>query len=62
MFGPCFVVQYFVSFLALQPYRCLLGLYCLAIFVLCFFLMVSWVGMWCVIVTFHGPTHLLFAI
>ena len=36
-----------------------LALMCI-VSVLCLFLMVQWVGLWCVIVAFPGHTHLVF--
>ena len=60
MLGPCFIIQYLVSFLALQSEResWLLCFYCLAIVnVLLLFLTVPLVGLQCAIVSFFYHTH-----
>ena len=68
MFGPCIVVQYFVSFLVLQSsrweregwlhnFKFSSGCY-VAVIVLCLFLTVPWVSLWCVIIAFPCHTHL----
>ena len=65
MFGSCFVMQYYVSFLILQS-SCrgreslLLYLYCLIVGVIWPFLIVLWVDLQCVVVVFSDHTHLLF--
>ena len=61
---PCFVMQYFASFLDLQASlwgrdSWLLYYNCLHISALCLFLLVSWFGLQCVIVAFPGHTRLL---
>ena len=65
--GSCFVVQYFVSFLVLQLSHCgresWLLYFCgilnchVSVVILCLFLTVPWVGLYCVIVAFPGQTH-----
>ena len=69
MFGLCFVVHYFVSFLLLQLSRSerekwLLYFSCLlchlTVSVLCLFLIVLRVGLQCLVVSFSGHIHLLF--
>ena len=65
VFGPSTVVQYFLSFLALQSYRwgreswlsdfyCLLDVCSSSVIVLCFFLKVPWVGLRCMNMVFTG--------
>ena len=68
MLDPCFVMQYFESFLVLQSSHCgreilfallLLSSVChVDVIVYCLFLTVIWVGLQCVIVSFPGHTHL----
>ena len=67
VFGPCFVVQYLVSFLVLRSSRrgresesragCLKLLFVRA---LCLFLRVRWVGLQCMIVVFPDHTPYFF--
>ena len=65
MFGPCFIMQYFVSFPVLQLshygkvtwllyFSCVLGMWLLVFH----FVRVSWVCQQLVIVAFPGHTHL----
>ena len=64
MFGPCFVMQYFLFFLVLHHlawevragcFTVIVSWWHVAIIVLCLFLTVSWFSVQCVIVAFPGP-------
>ena len=63
---PCFVMQYFVSFLVLQSSHCGREIILFALFycLLCVMWMLSFiafsVGLQCVIVSFPDHTHVLF--
>ena len=63
MFGPCFVMQYFVSFKFLAIiligkrelvayFNCFLDVLIATVIILWLFLTVLWVRLWCVIVVF----------
>ena len=58
MIGPCFIMQYLVSDLVFQSSRGgrVSGMLCFK----CLFFAVPLVGLQCVIVAFHGHTHLRF--
>ena len=63
VFGPCFVMQYLVAIISLRTreldaLRKWSSSCCVAVSVLCLFLMVPWVGLQCVIVAFPGHTRL----
>ena len=70
MFGPCFVIQFFVSVLFCNHldgeeragcFAICLSSWCLVtVSVMWFFLVVPWVGLWCVFVLFPDHTHFLF--
>ena len=68
VFGHCFVMQHFVSFLGLQSscqereiWLTLIMLCCrLGVCVLCLFLMEPYAGLWSVTGTFSSYTHSLF--
>ena len=78
MFGPCFVMQYLVSFLVLREREterdrqreaqrereswllCVLSVVLLLLF--CLVLMVSWLGLWSLILAFPDHKYILQAI
>ena len=67
VFGPRFVMQYFVLFLVLPPSRkekhsWLIDFYCLAVIVIYCFHTMPWVGLWCMNVAFPCHTHLLYVL
>ena len=63
VFGPCFVVQYLVSFLVeLVAFTLIPFWYIVTVGSLCLFLAVPWIGLRSVFVAFPGHIHLLFKI
>ena len=68
VFGPCFELQYLVSFLYItilaeeEREHVLFKFFaycCVDVSVLCLFLAVPYVGLWSEIVAFSGDTHFL---